>query len=391
MKFSIYQMAIYDIINKIRKVNPLYHFYYDRFLAEKQVGYKNEYRLSCESLLNDLIEYTDKLDSLFPAIDQKTYCMIVCGTIMQVFVSNLNEEVRIDENFIERLKSPFADEKTKEYFKHIYGALKWISDLRNFEPSGEIIEWPHEFAFAYENPRNADWVGEYMEKLYDEIIDAIELCPSYEYAYCLLTVPYIHRDVGLYFPPIASNLRFKKAFIKGHKCMGDELFAFLFTGEYYIYEPNAHYELRNSIYSNSEEVEKSRIEHGYYMIDGKPSTAWVVNLDQASYDCDALYGPIFSLNCKKLTTEGSTGDITLDDCTAAEIAVKTSTGDVRFAGSDAAKITVKTSTGDVIGSLRTPKVFTVNTSTGDVSVPHSSEGGSCEIKTSTGDVRIKIN
>ena len=97
------------------------------------------------------------------------------------------------------------------------------------------------------------------------------------------------------------------------------------------------------------------------------------------------------LNCKKLTTEGSTGDITLDDCTAAEIAVKTSTGDVRFAGSDAAKITVKTSTGDVTGSLRTPKVFTVNTSTGDVSVPHSSEGGSCEIKTSTGDVRIKIN
>ena len=37
------------------------------------------------------------------------------------------------------------------------------------------------------------------------------------------------------------------------------------------------------------------------MIDGKPSTAWVVNLDQASYDCGALYGPIFTLHCKKLT------------------------------------------------------------------------------------------
>ena len=37
------------------------------------------------------------------------------------------------------------------------------------------------------------------------------------------------------------------------------------------------------------------------MIDGKPSTAWVVNLDQASYDCDAIYGPIFTLHCKKLT------------------------------------------------------------------------------------------
>ncbi len=93
----------------------------------------------------------------------------------------------------------------------------------------------------------------------------------------------------------------------------------------------------------------------------------------------------------------STGDIRftglnckLDNCYAAVIAVKTSTGDVRFEDSDAEKLTVRTSTGDVIGTLRTAKVFTVNTSTGDVSVPHSSEGGSCEIKTSTGDIRIRI-
>lgn len=96
------------------------------------------------------------------------------------------------------------------------------------------------------------------------------------------------------------------------------------------------------------------------------------------------------LNCKLLTTEGNTGDITLDNCYAAVIAVKTSTGDVRFEDSDAEKLTVRTSTGDVSGTLRTAKVFTVNTSTGDVSVPHSSEGGSCEIKTSTGDIRIRI-
>ncbi len=96
------------------------------------------------------------------------------------------------------------------------------------------------------------------------------------------------------------------------------------------------------------------------------------------------------LNCKGLTTEGNTGDITLDNCYAAVIAVKTSTGDVRFEDSDAEKLTVRTSTGDVSGTLRTAKVFTVNTSTGDVSVPHSSEGGSCEIKTSTGDIRIRI-
>ena len=37
------------------------------------------------------------------------------------------------------------------------------------------------------------------------------------------------------------------------------------------------------------------------MLDGNLSTAWAVNLDKASYDCDKLYGPIFTIKCKKLS------------------------------------------------------------------------------------------
>lgn len=38
------------------------------------------------------------------------------------------------------------------------------------------------------------------------------------------------------------------------------------------------------------------------LCDGDSTTAWAVNLDKEGiYDCDQLYGPIFSLNCKKLS------------------------------------------------------------------------------------------
>jgi hypothetical protein len=37
------------------------------------------------------------------------------------------------------------------------------------------------------------------------------------------------------------------------------------------------------------------------MLDGNIATAWAINLDSASYDSDALYGPYFEVPCKKLS------------------------------------------------------------------------------------------
>ena len=97
------------------------------------------------------------------------------------------------------------------------------------------------------------------------------------------------------------------------------------------------------------------------------------------------------LSCQSLQSTGDTGDLTLENVIAeAKITVKRSTGDVQFTSCDAAEVFVKTSTGDVRGTFLSDKIVFAETSTGKVDVPKSTVGGRCEIKTSTGDIKIEI-
>ena len=99
-----------------------------------------------------------------------------------------------------------------------------------------------------------------------------------------------------------------------------------------------------------------------------------------------------SVSCKSLTSNGDTGDILLKKVIASEkFSIETDTGDIDFNASDAAEIFVETDTGDVRGTLLSSKVFITETDTGDVDVPKSTEGGRCEITTSTGDIEISVN
>ena len=55
-------------------------------------------------------------------------------------------------------------------------------------------------------------------------------------------------------------------------------------------------------YDNSLEAQGNNTYEARNLCDGDSTTAWAVNLDKEGiYDCDQLYGPIFSLNCKKLS------------------------------------------------------------------------------------------
>ena len=65
-----------------------------------------------------------------------------------------------------------------------------------------------------------------------------------------------------------------------------------------------------------------------------------------------------------------------------------STGDVIMDGFDAENIYITLSTGDVTGTILSSKFFFANSDTGDVEVPKTREGGVCEIKVSTGDIKI---
>ena len=91
------------------------------------------------------------------------------------------------------------------------------------------------------------------------------------------------------------------------------------------------------------------------------------------------------------TLETSTGDVSLKETlVGGALTVSVGTGDVKFENSDATSLSVKTSTGDVTGTLLTDKIFIAKSNTGDVDVPKTTAGGRCEIRTSTGDIRIKI-
>lgn len=92
-----------------------------------------------------------------------------------------------------------------------------------------------------------------------------------------------------------------------------------------------------------------------------------------------------------LKAEMSTGDIKLKNVIASEkFNIRSGTGDVEFERSDAAEIFVRTDTGDIEGTLLSEKIFIARSDTGDANVPSTTTGGKCEIRTNTGDIKIKI-
>lgn len=97
------------------------------------------------------------------------------------------------------------------------------------------------------------------------------------------------------------------------------------------------------------------------------------------------------VSCNNLSAEATTGDMELEDViAAATFRLKNGTGDVHLDRCDGAELSLETTTGSVTGTLLSEKIFIAKTSTGSVRVPESTTGGNCEIKTSTGNIRMEI-
>ena len=100
---------------------------------------------------------------------------------------------------------------------------------------------------------------------------------------------------------------------------------------------------------------------------------------------------LHNIICKNIFSTGNTGDITLEHVVAKDfLSAKRTTGSIRLNSCDAAKLYIKTTTGDVTGSLLTGKIFVTHTSTGDVDIPPTTIGGTCEIYTTTGDIKMTL-
>lgn len=101
---------------------------------------------------------------------------------------------------------------------------------------------------------------------------------------------------------------------------------------------------------------------------------------------------VCDVTCKETAAlRVSTGDILLKNTVVTKmLSIQADTGDIRFDGADAAAIKVETDTGNVTGSLLTEKVFLTHTDTGKVKVPPTVTGGTCDIRTDTGNIILAI-
>ena len=97
------------------------------------------------------------------------------------------------------------------------------------------------------------------------------------------------------------------------------------------------------------------------------------------------------ITCASANLTANTGDVTMINLIASgHLQIETSTGDITLDRSDAATMKITADTGDVTGTLCAPKIVYATSSTGKIEVPHSTEGGMCEIKTSTGNIIISF-
>lgn len=100
---------------------------------------------------------------------------------------------------------------------------------------------------------------------------------------------------------------------------------------------------------------------------------------------------LHNIRCNNINIKGTTAEIELNNVIANDnIIINNTTGEVELNRCDARDISIETSTGDVECVLLSGKVFNVRSTTGEIDIPYSSEGGNCDITTSTGDISIIV-
>lgn len=100
---------------------------------------------------------------------------------------------------------------------------------------------------------------------------------------------------------------------------------------------------------------------------------------------------IADIRCNKLSAVSNTGIIELKNTIAEDnMTITCATGSVKFDGCDANEIKVKTNTGSITGTLLSDKVFFAKSAVGNVDVPKTASGGTCELTTDTGNIKLEI-
>lgn len=96
------------------------------------------------------------------------------------------------------------------------------------------------------------------------------------------------------------------------------------------------------------------------------------------------------IQCRDLSTKSTSGDSRFNGLTASgRIETESVSGEVALDACDAATLKIETTSGDVSGTLLSGKAFDARTTSGEIRVPDLKEGGACEVKTVSGDIRFE--
>ncbi|MCH5297384.1 MAG: DUF4097 family beta strand repeat protein [Ruminococcus sp.] len=99
-----------------------------------------------------------------------------------------------------------------------------------------------------------------------------------------------------------------------------------------------------------------------------------------------------NIECQNIISNTTSGNHTFSSVNAKNnIRIESVSGDVDLYQCDSETMNIKTTSGDVTGTLLTDKIFDIKTTSGNINVPQSDIGGKCEIRTTSGDVKLAIN
>ncbi len=121
---------------------------------------------------------------------------------------------------------------------------------------------------------------------------------------------------------------------------------------------------------------------------------WLTGSKVTSADLHTGSGDIAieDLACKKnFNAETLSGTLFLTNLDSTEsLGGKTGSGDIILKSCDSMKMEFKTGSGDVTGSVKTAKTFDADSGSGDVRLPADGNGGTCYIRTGSGDIEIEV-
>ncbi len=96
-------------------------------------------------------------------------------------------------------------------------------------------------------------------------------------------------------------------------------------------------------------------------------------------------------NCGALTIAAKSGNVDCENVlTVGETNIKTSSGNIRLIACDGQSYTIQAGSGNVRASFLTAKIFDAKSSSGNVKAPVSTVGGVCQVRTSSGNIRLEI-